>query len=129
MEYIYTIGRRKTATASLRLYAQKGESEVNEKPFGKYLTDKTLIERVFEPFRAAGVNPDDYMFTVKVRGGGFSSQIDAIKHALARALVKQNPELKVAIKQAGLLTRDPRMVERKKPGLHKARKAEQYSKR
>lgn len=90
------------------------------------LGDRSVLER---PFKVAGLDPKGFHFTINSSGGGVKSQLGAMQLAIARALVIMNPELKPALKKEGLLTRDPRMVERKKPGLRKARKAEQYSKR
>lgn len=128
-KYVYTKGRRKTAVATLRLYSEKGISVVNETEFEKAYDDAYYQKLILAPFKAAGLDSKNYMFTAKVSGSGFNAQAEAIRHALARAIVKMDPELRKPVKAAGFLTRDPRMVERKKTGLHKARKAEQYSKR
>ncbi len=128
-KYTYTIGRRKTATASIRLFEGKGASTVNSKPFDELYKDSYSKHVISEPFLAAGLKLEDFHFTAVVKGSGPKGQLEAIRHGLARAVVKATPDNKKAVRQAGLLTRDPRMVERKKPGLHKARKAEQYSKR
>jgi small subunit ribosomal protein S9 len=129
MEYIYTIGRRKTSVATLRLFSKSGADQINENPVEKYYPHKIDIDRMKLPFKVSNLNAKDFHFTVRVVGGGKMSQLDAIKHALSRALAKLYPEKKKDLKAAKLLTRDPRMVERKKPGLRKARRAEQYSKR
>lgn len=128
-EYIYTIGRRKTSVATLRLYKGEGKNMYNDKIFTTVYTSDTDRIKLEEPFKVVGWNPKNFYFTAKAVGGGRYSQLDAIKLAIARAIIKIEPELKKTLKVAGLLTRDPRMVERKKPGLRKARRAEQYSKR
>ena len=128
-KYIYTIGRRKTASATVRLYQTKGDNKINEKPWQEVYNDKTFQKQLLEPFYILGLKPDDYMFTAKVMGGGVTSRLGAVRLGLARGLVKLFPEKRTELKVAGLLTRDSREKERKKPGLRKARKAEQYSKR
>lgn len=129
MQYTYTIGRRKTARATVRLYSVEGASEINGKSFDKYFVSELDKTRVLEPFKIADLKAKDYYFTSQVVGGGKNAQLEAIRLGIARAIVKLMPEKRVDLKKEGLLKRDPRMVERKKPGLRKARKAEQYSKR
>lgn len=129
MEYTYTIGRRKTSVAALRLYKKSGSNQINEKPVEKIYPHKTEVDSILSPFAVTALDSGDYHFTVQVKGGGKMSQLGAIKLALSRALAELYPEKKKDLKAAHLLTRDPRMVERKKPGLRKARRAEQYSKR
>lgn len=128
-DYAFTIGRRKTSTVSLRLFGSAGKNTLNGKPLEKYYASKLDNVKITKPFNVAELNPSDFYFTAKSMGGGKISQLEALVHALSRAIVKKFPEKKKALKDQGLLTRDPRMVERKKPGLRKARKAEQYSKR
>ena len=128
-DYVYTLGRRKTSVATVRLYGTVGKSTVNERPLENYFPGKVELVRLKRVFEVAELDPKDYMFTVKAIGGGSNSQLEALMLGLARAIVKKYPEKKKQLKVAGLLTRDPRAVERKKPGLHKARKSEQYSKR
>lgn len=128
-KYSYTIGRRKTSVASLRLFAGAGDNTINEKPLQKFYSHKYETSRIYAPFAVSELSEKDYHFTTKISGGGKESQLEALRLALARAIVKMYPERKKALKDQGLLTRDPRMVERKKTGLRKARKAEQYSKR
>jgi small subunit ribosomal protein S9 len=127
MEYTYSIGRRKTATAQVRLFAGKGESTVNDRPLNDYISRTDLVSLVHVPFKVAGAG--DYHFSVIVRGSGESAQAQAIAHGISRALVLIDETCKTALREHGLLTRDARKVERKKPGLHKARKAIQWSKR
>ena len=128
-KYTYALGRRKTAVATMRLYAGKGVSTVNGKPIEEaYISEFTRADLI-APFKVADLAPAQYYFTAKVRGGGTSAQVEAIRFALARCIANSQEELRKPLKDAGLLTRDPRMVERKKTGRHKARKSEQYSKR
>lgn len=127
--YFYALGRRKTAVATLRLYRGKGETTVNDKALEAYTTNEYVRQGMLRPFKVVDLDHKDFYFTAKVRGSGVNAQQEAISLALSRALVEMEPGLKKALKQEKLLTRDPRMVERKKPGLRKARRAEQYSKR
>lgn len=128
-DYVYTLGRRKTSVATVRLYSTVGKSTVNERPLENYFPTKVEMVKLKRVFEVAELEPKDFMFTVKTAGGGYNSQLEALILGLARAIVKKFPEKKKQLKVAGLLTRDARAVERKKPGLHKARKSEQYSKR
>lgn len=128
MKYIYTKGRRKTSVSTMRLYPTKGESLINDKKIDEVYPDSTDKARIFEPMKLTETL-DTHYFTAKTQGGGTSSQIGAIVHALSRALAKESKEYKTVLKKAGLLTRDDRMVERKKTGLRKARKGRQFSKR
>jgi small subunit ribosomal protein S9 len=127
-KYFYAKGRRKTSTATVRLYEGKGESTINDKPVDTYVSTEFLKEQLNLPFKSID-QLGNFYFTAVVKGGGFNSQVDAIKLAISRALLKYDETLKPALKVNSLLTRDPRMVERKKAGLRKARRAEQYSKR
>ncbi|GAB4284075.1 MAG: 30S ribosomal protein S9 [Candidatus Dojkabacteria bacterium] len=128
-KYFYALGRRKTAVATVRLFNKTGTSQVNGKKLSDIYSDNVSKVQIEEPFRVAELEVKDFYFTAKTQGGGKSAQLGAIRLALSRAIVKMDESKKSLLKKAGLLTRDPRMVERKKPGLHKARKAEQYSKR
>lgn len=128
-KYFYALGRRKTATATVRLFKGKGESVVNEKSLSALYPHSYQQTQLLAPFTTLGLDPNDYHVTVKVTGSGSVSQLEAIRLGLARAIVVMDPTYKKALKQKGLMTRDPRMVERKKPGLRKARRAEQFSKR
>ena len=129
-EYYYGMGRRKTAVARVRLFPNgDGGVIINGKSALAYFgTRESLMATVNAPLRALELG-DTYNMTIKVVGGGTSGQAGAIRHALARALVRVNPEWKSVLRKAGYLTRDPRMKERKKPGLKRARKAPQYTKR
>ncbi|MBI4301426.1 MAG: 30S ribosomal protein S9 [Chloroflexi bacterium] len=126
--YFYAVGRRKTSVARVKLYPGMGEIMVNGKPSTVLLGRSSLQRSALQPLLATGT-ADRFNATVKVEGGGFSSQAGAIGLALARALVKSDDSLRTILRQYGLLTRDPRMKERKKYGLKKARKAPQYTKR
>jgi len=129
-EYYYGMGRRKTAVARVRLFPNgDGSITVNGKNGGQYFGQReTLTSTVTAPLRLLEVS-DTFNMSVRVVGGGTSGQAGAIRHALSRALLRVNPEWKQALRKAGFLTRDPRMKERKKPGLKRARKAPQYTKR
>ncbi len=121
-------GRRKTAVASVRLIPGGGKMLVNGRPMRQYLTKEDLMIHVEKPLEVTGMR-GKVDIVCSARGGGLSGQAGAIRLAIARALVKMNQEFRKALKKAGLLTRDPRMVERKKYGQIKARKRFQYSKR
>lgn len=127
-EYIYAVGRRKTAVAQVRLY-KKGEGEiiVNGKSLDEYFPAEQG-EDVRLPLRLAG-QTDKLKITVKVVGGGKNGQAEAVRHGLARTLIQLNPNFRKPLKKAGFLTRDSRRKERKKPGLKGARRAPQFSKR
>ena len=124
----YGTGRRKNAVARVRIIPGKGTITINGLTIDEYLPTDVSKIIVKQPLVVTG-NEGKYDLIVKVIGGGFSGQAGAIRHGLSRALVKANIENKAALKAAGFLTRDPRMKERKKPGLKKARKAPQFSKR
>lgn len=126
-KYTKAIGRRKRAVAQIRMY-EKGEGRVivNSMPAEDYFDD-IQTGTVFQPIKLAGIKDKD--FSVLVKGGGKSAQSEAIRHGLARVLVAFDEGYKLPIKAKGWLTRDPRRVERKKPGLKKARRAPQWSKR
>jgi small subunit ribosomal protein S9 len=129
-EYYYGMGRRKTAVARVRLFPNgDGTIIVNGKSVDAYFgTRDTYMATIASPLRVLDLG-NSYTLTVRVVGGGVTGQAGAIRHALARALVRMNPDSKPALRKAGFLTRDPRMKERKKPGLKRARKAPQYTKR
>ena len=125
---IIATGRRKKSIARVRLFPGTGKCTVNGRDMGEYLQRDTLLLVARQPFEITSTG-DKYDMIVRVVGGGVSGQAGAICHGLARALVKANENFKKELKEAGLLTRDPRMKERKKYGLKKARKAPQFSKR
>lgn len=127
--YLYGLGRRKSATARARLVKGKGSVIINDKPAEEYLNgNKTLLAEITDPLALVG-KQKDFDVTIKVRGGGVSGQVDAIKMAIAKAITVGAPDLRTTLKKAELLRRDPREKERKKYGLRSARKREQYSKR
>ena len=127
--YFYGLGRRKSATARVRLYKGKGTLTINDKPAADYLDgNKSLLAEITDPL--ALVNKQkDFDITVRVQGGGTAGQVDAIKLAIAKALTTAHSDLRPTLKKAELLKRDSREKERKKYGLRSARKREQFSKR
>lgn len=127
--YDYGLGRRKSATARVRLVKGKGVVTINDKPAAEYLDgNKTLLAEVTDPLALVG-KQQEFDVSVRVSGGGLSGQVDAIKMAIAKAITVGAPDLRAPLKKAELLRRDPREKERKKYGLRSARKREQYSKR
>uniref|UniRef100_A0A7C4R5Q0 Small ribosomal subunit protein uS9 n=1 Tax=candidate division CPR3 bacterium TaxID=2268181 RepID=A0A7C4R5Q0_UNCC3 len=126
-KYHYGLGRRKTAVAKVRLYKGSGKLYVNQKEdyFGGL---EGLVKKILSPLTITG-NQTKFDISAITNGGGISSQADAITLGVARALVAMEDELKPTLRKAGFLTRDPRKKERKKPGLRRARKAPQFSKR
>ena len=128
MEVIHKIGRRKTAVARVYLSDGKGKITVNNKDFKSYFTTATLQYKVNQPL-ALTDNEGNFDIKVNVFGGGVTGQAEAVRLALSRAMCELNEENRSVLKPEGLLTRDPRMVERKKPGQKKARKKFQFSKR
>ena len=124
----YGTGRRKKSVAQVRLVPGKGNITVNGKDVNEFMPFPTLVMDLKQPLVLTN-NENTFDITVKVNGGGFSGQAGAIRHGISRALVAENPDLRKELKKAGFLTRDPRMKERKKYGLKKARKAPQFSKR
>ena len=125
---IIATGRRKKSIARVRLLPGTGKYTVNGREMGEYLQRDTLLLVAKQPFELTNTG-DKYDVIIRVVGGGVSGQAGAICHGIARALVKASETYKKELKDAGLLTRDPRMKERKKYGLKKARKASQFSKR
>jgi small subunit ribosomal protein S9 len=121
-------GRRKTAVASVRLTPGSGAVTINNRPLEEYFQRDTSRMRILEPFELTETN-GQYDLVVKVSGGGTSAQADAVRLGISRALVTVAETLRPALRKNGMLTRDPREVERKKYGRHKARKRPQYSKR
>ncbi|TAI47075.1 30S ribosomal protein S9 [Flagellimonas allohymeniacidonis] len=128
MEVVHKIGRRKTAVARVYLSEGKGNITVNKKDYKDYFSTATLQYKVQQAFALTG-NEDSYDVKVNVYGGGITGQAEAIRLALSRAMCEINEENRTVLKPEGLLTRDPRMVERKKFGQKKARKKFQFSKR
>jgi len=123
-----TVGRRKASVARVRIYDGTGSFSLNGRTLDSYFPSMAERLRVLEPLRSTGM---DGRFDVHahLEGGGTTGQADALRLGIARALVVANPELRPTLKQAGLLTRDARVVERKKYGLRKARRAPQFTKR
>lgn len=127
-KYYPAIGRRKEARARIRLYPGKGKIIINDKEWNKYFSSLALQEIIFAPLKELGVQKD-FDFTIIVKGGGTTSQAEAIRLGLSRALIAFNPEWKPQLKSGELLSRDPRVRERKKYGLRRARKSAQWHKR
>ena len=127
-KYYYGTGRRKSAVARVRLYPGTGSVVINDKPLEEHFPREVDRFEVNKPLQAADML-SQFNVVVKVRGGGVSGQAGAVRHGIARALVVANPELHTTMRKLGFLTRDPREKERKKPGLKRARKAPQYTKR
>ena len=128
MEVINTIGRRKSAVARIYLSEGKGQITVNKKDYKDYFTTGTLQYIVKQPFSLLDLN-DKYDVKVNLDGGGIKGQAEALRLAITRALIQEDEERRSALKAEGFVTRDPREVERKKPGQKKARKKFQFSKR
>ena len=121
-------GRRKDSVARVRLVPGNGKITVNNKDVDQYIPFPNLVKDLKQPLTLTETE-GQYDVLVNVNGGGFSGQAGAIRHGISRALLEVDPDFRGPLKKAGFLTRDPRMRERKKPGLKKARKASQFSKR
>jgi small subunit ribosomal protein S9 len=127
--YFYAVGRRKTSSAQIRLYPEgTGRVVVNGKPVDEYFTRPQDLITLANPLRSAG-HEGTFDITIVVHGGGVTGQAGAVAHGIARALVVYDEELRPTMRRGGYLTRDARAKERKKPGLKRARKAPQYTKR
>ena len=127
-EIHYATGRRKTSSARVYLSKGKGDITVNSKPLNVYFGRQVAQMLVMQPLKLTELD-QKVNIKVMVKGGGSFGQAGAIRHGISRALIEYDEELRPQLKKAGLLTRDPRKVERKKPGLKKARKSSQFSKR
>ena len=127
-ETYYSTGRRKTSTARVFLRKGSGSITVNKRPLDTYFGRETARMIVRQPLETTNMS-DSFDITVTVRGGGMSGQAGAIRHGITRALMEYDNELRSPLRRAGFVTRDARQVERKKVGLHKARRAPQFSKR
>ncbi len=127
-EIHYATGRRKTSSARVYLTKGKGDITVNNKPLNDYFGRQVAQMLVMQPLKLTELD-EKVNIKVMVKGGGSFGQAGAIRHGISRALIEYDEELRPQLKKAGLLTRDPRKVERKKPGLKKARKSSQFSKR
>ena len=128
METVNAVGRRKAAIARVILSEGNGEITINHRPVDKYFPSSILQYIVKQPLKTLEAE-EKYNIRVNLDGGGYKGQAEALRLAIARALVKVNPEDKKALRAEGFMTRDPRVVERKKPGRPKARKRFQFSKR
>lgn len=128
MEAVHTLGRRKTSVARIYMTPGTGAMTVNDSDYKKYFTTGPLQYKLNQPFIITNLK-EQWDVKINVQGGGITGQAEAARLAISRALVEVNPENRPALKKEGLLTRDPRMVERKKPGQKKARKRFQFSKR
>ena len=127
-EIFYATGRRKTSSARVYLKKGKGDISVNDRKLDEYFGRKVAQMLVMQPLELLDLS-EKLDVNIKVKGGGSFGQAGAIRHGISRALTSFDEELRPQLKKAGLLTRDPRRVERKKPGLVKARKSKQFSKR
>ncbi len=128
--YFYALGRRKSATARVRVQSGKGSFKINDQDATGYFDDsKQYQSELLKPFTALELDPEKYVITAKVAGGGHASQVDAIRLGVAKALVEMNEDYRGTLRKAELLGRDPREKERKKFGLRSARKKRQFTKR
>ena len=128
MEVVHTIGRRKSAVARLFMADGKGNITINKRPLNEYFTTAPLQYKIQQPLNLTGTEAN-FDLKITVKGGGITGQAEAVRLAISRALCKVNEENRATLKPEGLLSRDPRMVERKKFGQKKARKKFQFSKR
>jgi small subunit ribosomal protein S9 len=128
MDIINTLGRRKTAVARVYMSEGSGAVTVNKRDYKEFFPVAVLQSKIVQPFELTDT-VGKFDITVNVAGGGVNGQVEAIRLGISRALVKLDEENKPLLKEEGLMTRDPRMVERKKPGQPKARKKFQFSKR
>ncbi|HEY4499631.1 MAG TPA: 30S ribosomal protein S9 [Candidatus Paceibacterota bacterium] len=126
--YVEAVGRRKTAIARVRLYPKKTGYTINGKAYQDYFPMKKYQEMILTPFEVLSMN-EKMGVNVLVRGGGINAQAEAVRHGISRALVVWDETFRKRLRVSGFLTRDPRMVERKKYGLKKARRAPQWAKR
>lgn len=126
--YHYGTGRRKTAVARVRIYSGSGTIEVNDRPYLEFFNRVNQQNRIKRPLEIADIL-NKVEVRAKIQGGGIAAWADALAHGIARALVASDEKLKPQLRKEGFMTRDPRIKERKKPGLKRARKAPQYTKR
>ena len=127
-KYIEALGKRKEAIARVRLVKDKPGFVINEKTIEEYFPLQNYHKKILDPFKATDLE-NTFFVSIKVKGGGMTGQAEAIRLGISRCLIKIDEKLKPALRKAGFLTRDSRIVERKKYGLKKARKAAQWSKR
>jgi small subunit ribosomal protein S9 len=125
---VQTVGRRKASVARVQLREGTGLMSLNDRPLEDYFPNMAQRIRILEPLRTAGVE-GRYDVTARLEGGGLTGQSDALRLGIARAIATAEPDVRAILKKAGMLTRDARVVERKKYGLKKARRAEQFTKR
>ncbi len=128
-QYYEGIGRRKEATARVRLMKGSGQFIVNQKELAEFFPRMGDADEILRPLGAAELSPQQYDVSVLVKGGGITGQTSAVRLGLTRALIKMNPDLTPVMRKNGFTTRDARVKERKKPGLKRARKAPTYTKR
>ncbi|MBN1538045.1 MAG: 30S ribosomal protein S9 [Anaerolineales bacterium] len=128
-QYYEGIGRRKEATARVRIMSGSGQVVINEKTGEEFFSRMGDFDIALAPLDAAGENLASFDISVRVSGGGVTGQRDSVQLGLARALTLMNPDLRPTLRKGGFLSRDPRVKERKKPGLKRARKAPTYTKR
>ena len=128
MDVINALGRRKASVARVYLKKGKGKITINDRDYKDYVDTAFLHHKIHQPFETTETS-GKYDVVVNVSGGGINGQVEAIRLGISRALVEVNEEFKPALRAEGFMTRDPRMVERKKPGQKKARKRFQFSKR
>lgn len=129
-DHFYALGRRKSATARIRLNSGKGEIKINEKSASDYLGgSKYLLTELTKPFTVLELSADNYQVSARVSGGGHASQVKAVQLGIAKALTEVNEDYRASLKRADLLGRDPRERERKKAGFLSARKKRQFTKR
>ena len=129
-KYFYALGRRKSATARVRVQTGKGSFKINDKASADYFDgSKQYQTELVKAFTALELDPEKYIVSAKVAGGGHASQVDAIRLGIAKALVEMNEDFRGTLRKAELLGRDPREKERKKFGLRSARKKRQFTKR
>jgi small subunit ribosomal protein S9 len=127
--YTYAVGRRKTSVARVRLFKNgEGKITINEKDYQQYFPHFEFQKMIIAPLKKVG-QLTNFNLTIKVTGGGVRGQAEAIRHGISRALIKINKDWRQSLKPLGFLRRDPRMKERKKPGLKRARRAPQWAKR
>lgn len=129
VQYYEGIGRRKASTARVRIMAGSGDFIVNGKALEEYFPRMGDVEKILAPLQAVGEDNSQLDISVMVKGGGISGQSGAVQLGVARALLLMNPDLRSTLRKGGFTTRDPRVKERKKPGLKRARKAPTYTKR
>jgi small subunit ribosomal protein S9 len=127
-KYVFATGRRKTAIANVRMFSGSGEVNVNRKPLEVYFSHEIYRDTIMKPLQLTGL-ANDFYFNATINGGGIIAQAQALQHGLAQALASLGDDIRKVLKKNGMLTRDDRKKERKKPGLRGARRAPQWAKR